>query len=143
MGADSWVRGCAAIAWPREASKAGGLDRARVRRYDRVMKELPPGLLDEIVRRLVETLQPLEIYLFGSHAHGTPHAHSDLDFLVVVPDDAGSTDELAGRAYSAMAGLSVPKDIVVYHRSEMDKWSPVKYSLAYEAVQKGKRLYVA
>ena len=107
------------------------------------MKELPPGLLDEIVQRLVQTLQPLEIYLFGSHAHGTPHAHSDLDFLVVVPDDAGDTHDLVTRAYSAVSRLSVPKDIVVFHRSEMDKWSPVKYSLAYEAVQKGRRLYVA
>jgi len=29
-------------------------------------------MLDEIVKRLVETLHPLEIYLFGSHARGTP-----------------------------------------------------------------------
>jgi len=107
------------------------------------MKELPPGLLDEIVKRLVEAMHPLEIYLFGSHARGKPHKHSDLDFLIVVPDDAGSQHELAGRAYLALGGLGVPKDIVVLHRSDMDKWTPVKFSLPYEVAQKGKRLYVA
>ena len=107
------------------------------------MKEIPPGLLDEIVRRLVETLHPLEIYLFGSHARGTPHKHSDLDFLVVVPDDAGRPFDLAGRAYVALADLGVSKDLVICHRSEMEKWAPVKFSLPNEVVRKGKRIYVA
>ena len=107
------------------------------------MKEIPPGLLDEIVRRLVETLHPLEIYLFGSHARGTPHKHSDLDFLVVVPDDAGDLHELTGQAYIAMAGLATPIEIVVIPRRDAEKWAPVRYSLPHEAIQKGKRLYVA
>ena len=107
------------------------------------MKEIPPDLLDEIVRRLVEALDPLEIYLFGSHAQGKAHEHSDLDFLIVVPDDAGSQHELAGQGYVAMRGLAVPVELVVLTRSDMDKWAPVRFSLAFEVAQKGKRLYVA
>jgi len=107
------------------------------------MKEIPPGTLDEIVNRLVETLHPLEIYLFGSHARGTPHRHSDLDFLVVVPDDAGHRHDLAGRGYIALYGLSVQVDLVVQYRREMDRWAPVKFSLPYEATKKGKLVYAA
>jgi len=107
------------------------------------MKEIPLGMLDEIVGRLVETLHPLEIYLFGSHAHGTPHRHSDLDFLVVVPDDAGDRHELAGQGYIAMAGLSVPIDIVVFHRREIERWRSVQFSLPHTALETGKLLYAA
>ena len=107
------------------------------------MKEIPPGLLDEIVGRLVDTLHPLEIYLFGSHARGTPHKHSDLDILVVVPDGAGDRHKLATRGDAALWGILAPVDIVVFYRSDMDKWSPVRLSLPGTVVRKGKRLYVA
>jgi len=34
------------------------------------------------------------IYLFGSHAYGTPTEESDIDIYVVTPDDTGSFSEL-------------------------------------------------
>jgi predicted nucleotidyltransferase len=43
--------------------------------------------MNEVVRRLVEFYQPEKIYLFGSAARGEDRPDSDLDFLVVVPDD--------------------------------------------------------
>ena len=36
------------------------------------MITVTPELLDEVVRRLVDTFHPGRIYLFGSHAWGTP-----------------------------------------------------------------------
>ena len=107
------------------------------------MKEISRGLLDEIVRRLVEALRPEEIYVFGSHAHGTPHRHSDLDFSVVVPDDAGDRHELTARGYLALYGVRVPIDLVVQYRADMDKWAPVRFSLPYEATHKGQQVYAA
>jgi predicted nucleotidyltransferase len=107
------------------------------------MKEIPPGMLEEIVKRLVDVLHPLEIYLFGSHARGTPHRHSDLDVLVVVPDGAGDRHELASRGDAALWGLPVPVDIIVFQRSEMERWAPVRHSLPGTVSRQGKRLYVA
>ena len=107
------------------------------------MQELPEKLLDEVVRRLVATLRPEQIYLFGSHACGTPHRHSDLDFLVVVADDAGDPDELALAGRRALLDYPVSVDILVYHRSEMDKWAPVWCSLPHTVVQEGRELYAA
>ena len=42
----------------------------------------------EIAARLVSHFDPLRIYLFGSQARGDSDPESDLDFLVVVPDEA-------------------------------------------------------
>jgi predicted nucleotidyltransferase len=107
------------------------------------MKELPIGVLDDIVRRLVDAIQPLEIYLFGSRARGDAHDQSDVDLLVVVADDAGDRHELAARAYLAIYGLRIPVDVVVQHVHEVSRWAPVKFSLSYEATRKGRRIYAA
>ena len=136
------ARGCCLLGAPTLILRSSIGFGCRVR-YNGVMKDIPPGVLDEIVRRLVETLQPLEVYLFGSHARGTPAKHSDVDILVVVPDGAGDRHELATRGDAALWGLLVPVDIVVFHRSEMDKWGPVRLSLPGAVAHHGKRLYVA
>ncbi|MDR1453223.1 MAG: nucleotidyltransferase domain-containing protein [Candidatus Margulisbacteria bacterium] len=43
----------------------------------------------EIVKKIiVETVPVKQIYLFGSYVYGTPRENSDLDFYVVMKDDA-------------------------------------------------------
>jgi len=105
------------------------------------MRELPEPFLGEMSNCLVDALHPEEIYLFGSHAYGVPHAQSDLDFLVVVADEAGDPDELALAGRRALLRFPVGVDILVYHRSDMDKWAPVRCSLPHTAVSRGRRLY--
>jgi predicted nucleotidyltransferase len=39
--------------------------------------------IEQIVNRVVERYQPEKIILFGSYAHGTPDAGSDLDMLII------------------------------------------------------------
>jgi predicted nucleotidyltransferase len=124
-------------------SATGSIGRTHYLCYNPIMKDIPPELLDEIVRRLVEELQPEEIYLFGSHATGTPHRHSDLDLLVVVSDDAADRHELVARGYLALYGIRTPIDLVVQCRADIGKWALIKPSLPYEATQKGKRIYAA
>lgn len=95
------------------------------------------------MRRLVDALHPQAIYLFGSHAYGTPDRNSDVDLLVVVEDDAGDRMELEIQGLRALRQMPVPKDVLVFPRSEMDKWSPVRSTLPHTATQKGKLLYAA
>lgn len=112
--------------------------------YDVVtVKHVPDELLQQIVQRLVEALHPLEIYLFGSHASGKTHAHSDIDLLIVMPDDVANLHYLSGRAYSSLPDRPTPVDLILMRRSDVQKWGPVKFSLAYEATRKGKLLYGA
>jgi len=60
--------------------------------------------MDEAIRVELEKLKELivnaisveQIYLFGSHAYGTPHKNSDLDLYVVLKDDVPMRDLDAG-----------------------------------------------
>ena len=52
------------------------------------MKRIAPSLLDEAVKRLKKEFQPVEIYLFGSHAWGMPHDNSDVDIMVIVSESS-------------------------------------------------------
>jgi len=107
------------------------------------MREVSQDLLDRIVECLVDTLHPEAIYLFGSHVYGSPHVHSDLDFLIVVSDDAGDVDELSLAGRRALLTFPIPVDLLIYRRSEMNKWSSVRCSLPHTVVTKGKVLYAA
>ncbi len=49
----------------------------------------PPGLLDEIIGRLIARYQPRRIFLFGSRARGDAHRDSDYDFLVEIERTTG------------------------------------------------------
>jgi len=105
------------------------------------MQSISDRTISEMVDCLVEKLDPEQIYLFGSHAYGKPHRYSDLDFLVVVNDEAGDPDELSLAGRRAVLDFPACVDILVYHRHEMDKWVPVKCSLPHTVAQKGKLLY--
>ena len=43
-----------------------------------------PLKLDTITKIIADTVPVETIYLFGSHAYGTPHKDSDLDLYVVL-----------------------------------------------------------
>ena len=57
------------------------------------LRPLSEEVLAEIVRRLTAALSPRAIYLFGSHAYGTPHANSDVDLLLAVNDGELSEED--------------------------------------------------
>jgi uncharacterized protein len=46
-----------------------------------------PEELDRVVQHLVEALDPLAIYLFGSRVRGDARDESDYDLMLVLPDD--------------------------------------------------------
>jgi hypothetical protein len=62
--------------------------------------------LGEVLRRLVEAYQPIQVYLFGSHARGEAGPDSDYDLLLVVPDDASPERRRSRLAYERLWGTS-------------------------------------
>src|SRR5437016_5825678 len=98
------------------------------------------NLLGEIVRRLVEAVDPDRIILFGSCARGDASPDSDIDLLIVK-----DTDEPAYRrtipAYRALSGLGVPKDIIWRTPAEVEDWSRVATYVTTRALQEGRILY--
>jgi predicted nucleotidyltransferase len=100
--------------------------------------------IEEITRRLVDYFQPERIYLFGSVARGDDGPDSDLDFLVVVPDDIAVEKLRAGAARKAVRGTGYAKDIVPWRRTDFEQRAAwVNTSLPATVVREGRVLYDA
>jgi predicted nucleotidyltransferase len=80
--------------------------------------DIPMRVIRDFARRVAERFQPDKIILFGSYAYGTPHADSDVDFLVVMPaHDEGSKARRIRREVPAQ----FPMDLIVRTPYQM-KW---------------------
>ncbi len=98
------------------------------------------GKIDEMVRRIVERFQPEKIILFGSHATGDAGPDSDVDLLIVMDVD-GSRREKAVEIDMALAGMGVPKDVVIVTAEEVERRRDIVGTIIYPAVREGKVLY--
>lgn len=91
--------------------------------------------------RLVDTMAPLQLYLFGSYAKDTFCEDSDYDFYLVVPDDAGNRVDLSQKAYKSLRGIRKrPVDIVVGYESSFNR-RKVEATLERAVATEGVRLY--
>ena len=97
----------------------------------------------EITRRLVEYYHPERIYLFGSVARGDAGPDSDLDFCVVLADDAPKGLYRPG-VHRALWGIGTAADVVALPASDFERRAAhVKASLPATVVCEGKLLYDA
>jgi len=69
---------------------------------------------------LVEFYHPLRIYLFGSEARNDSGPDSDLDFLVVLPDDTPDQLFRSGEIYTRLSGLEYPKDVIPWRKTDFE-----------------------
>lgn len=102
--------------------------------------QVDDSLIQEVVDRIVESVDPERIILFGSHAYGTPHKESDLDILTVMHSDLPRYKRSVP-IYRALAGLLIPKDVLVYTPEEIEEWSDVPQAFITTAIRKGKVIY--
>ena len=99
-------------------------------------------IIEEMTRRLVTFYRPVRIYLFGSEARSEAGPDSDLDFLVVVPDDTPDQMMRSSEVYSRLSGFGIPKDIVPWRQSDFDcRATHVKASLPATVVREGRLVY--
>ena len=68
--------------------------------------------------------------------------HSDLDFLVVVPDGVHRR-RTARQLYRALSGLGVPKDIVVVTESDLNDYGANPSLVIAPAMAEGREVYRA
>lgn len=97
-------------------------------------------LLKEVVRRIVSAVDPEQIILFGSYAYGKPHEDSDLDLLVIMASPLPRYKR-AVPVYRALAGLFIPKDVLVYSPEEVKAWKTVPQAFITSVLKNGRRLY--
>ncbi len=70
------------------------------------------NIIDQLVERIVEVVNPLKIILFGSAARGEMGPDSDVDVLVVMPNGVHRR-RTAQHLYREIRSLGVPFDILV------------------------------
>jgi len=101
-----------------------------------------PAILDELVRRVVESVQPLRIILFGSAARGEMGPHSDLDTLIVVANqsDCFAVNKILARK---LRGLGCATDIVVLRQIDLEENGDNPYLVLHTALSEGKERYRA
>ena len=94
-----------------------------------------------MTRRLVDYYHPVRIYLFGSEARGDAGPDSDLDFMVVVPDDTPESTMRAGDIYKILS-MGIPKDVIPWRESDFGiRAAYVPTSLPATVIREGKLLY--
>ena len=84
-----------------------------------------------------------QIYLFGSHAYGQPHEHSDYDFFLVIPDGVMRPIEAMQQARRAIypMRLNMPVDVLATTQSKFNAMRNAINSVEKEVAQKGVLLF--
>lgn len=100
-------------------------------------------VLAEIVRRLIDAYEPERIYLFGSLARGDSGPDSDIDLMLIVPDDAEPERKRSRLAYERLWGTGVAADVLVWTHSNFERRLHLKASLPATIVREGKLLHAA
>jgi uncharacterized protein len=97
--------------------------------------------LSAVVQKLVEKLDPHEIWLFGSRAEGKHRPDSDFDLMVVTAPEDGDAGFDYDRAYAPIMGLGVGCEVVPCRADEfaIERVDPT--SLCWRVVHSGRRLY--
>ena len=97
--------------------------------------------ISAITARLVDYYHPERIYLFGSEARGDAGPDSDLDFCVVLPDDAPKSMYGPG-IYRELWDIGTAADIVRIPASDFERRAAhVKASLPASITREGKVLF--
>ena len=95
---------------------------------------------NEVTRRILETVQPQRVLLFGSSVRGAFNKDSDLDILVIVQGPVHRR-QLAQKIYSNLHGVGVPVDIVVATEEDVAQYGNKLGSILRPALMEGQVLY--
>lgn len=98
------------------------------------------AIIAEMVRRIVERFHPDRIILFGSHARGTADPNSDVDLLVVMQPQ-GSKRRRAVEIHGLLAGMGIPKDVIVVTPEEFEAYRDAPGTVIKTAWQEGKIMH--
>jgi predicted nucleotidyltransferase len=104
------------------------------------MQNVDNILIDKIVKRIVDTVHPEKIVLFGSRARGVQKQGSDID-LLIINKSSEPRYRRSAQIYGALSDIIVPMDIMVYSPAEIQEWSQVRQAFVTTALREGKVLY--
>lgn len=97
--------------------------------------------IQEFCDRLVAEFHPDKIILFGSYAHGTPTADSDVDLLIILRFRGKDMQKAAEIRNRVLADF--PLDLIVRTPEQIRRRLALNDFFLREVVEKGKVLYEA
>lgn len=98
------------------------------------------ALISEAGRRLAEAAPGARVILFGSHARGEAQPDSDLDLLVIEPDDVPKRRAESARLRRELRGLDVALDVIVISAKHAEEWGHFEGTMLNEALSEGRVL---
>ncbi len=101
---------------------------------------IPQETIQEAIRRLVKAYDPLEIYMYGKYAWGTPDEDDDLNLLLVIESSDKKAYQRGDLAFDTLLSLRIPKNVSVLTKQEFDVSCQDVTSLTYEVKNRGKRI---
>jgi predicted nucleotidyltransferase len=106
------------------------------------LQTLDAGLIQELVRRIVDAVRPERIVLFGSRGREDHRPQSDIDLLVIQKSNVARHRRSVPICH-ALAGLPVEVDVevIVYTPGEVSDWAGVRQAFVTTALREGRGLY--
>lgn len=101
------------------------------------------SLINEAGRRLAAAAPGAKVILFGSRARDEARPDSDLDLLVIEPDEVPERRAETARLRRELRGLEVALDVIVVSAKHADEWGHFRGSMLHEALSEGRVLVKA
>ncbi len=95
-------------------------------------------VISSIAGRVVETIHPEKIILFGSRAWGKPGEASDIDLFVAVANSNLPSCLRAVPVFRALRGIGFPVDVVVQTHEEVEQSRNVRSLLTWRVIEEGR-----
>lgn len=102
----------------------------------------PTAVPPDIIQRIVDELQPVQIWLYGSRARGTAREDSDWDIFVVLRDDAPEDDLDGVKRWPRTSDLAARGvELVATTKSEFEEWRDALGTLSQIVFDEGILVY--
>ena len=98
------------------------------------------AIIDQIVQKIVDQVNPLQVILFGSYARGMPNIDSDVDLFVIVESNL-PRHKRSAKIRLLFSPAPCPLDILVYTPQEVESCSGVVNHIVTHVMTTGKILY--
>lgn len=99
--------------------------------------------LKDVLTGISDFYRPVKLYLFGSLVTGNYTGHSDLDLLIVVPDDAEPSRQRPGFVVEAQLQHALPLDAFVMRQTQFNARRHWLNGLAGEVAATGVLLHAS
>jgi uncharacterized protein len=99
-------------------------------------------LLEEVTRRIVASVHPQRVLLFGSAVRKRMNKNSDFDMLVVMREPVHRR-HTAQKIYRNLHGTGIAVDIIVATEKDVEKYGQRSGTILKSALQEGHVLYEA